>query len=139
MTPEQFNICKDFHLELIRAKPESETINNARDFLVNGKSQGKASLRVKAENLADKISDRFDSLKAWQKTNCATKLMGIYNKQNTRNPSLSAFTATFQVMEGVGINQAAKNNGVNYQCIKVLKPRIERWDEYANKLAKTLN
>lgn len=136
MTLEQFNICLDFHLALIRSKPEAATINDARDYLLSGTVQDKSVCRKKADNLANHVIDRFDSLRKWGSTNDSKCLIKIYNKRNTRNPSSNAFIATFKVLDGASINESAKNHGVNYQCIKVLKPRIERWDDYANRLRK---
>jgi len=129
MTPQQFNICLDFHLGLIRSRPHQKTIDDARN---NIDSYG-------ARKLTYALGKRFIALKHWGSSRTDYYKMGIYNLNNTRNPSPGAFTAAFSVInDGAKISKAAIANKVNYQSVKVLIPRLQRWDEYAAKLAKTL-
>jgi hypothetical protein len=128
MTPKQFDICLDFHLGLIRSKPHDDTINMARNGTINGA----------AGNLMNALDDRLTSLMYYPGANTDGKIE-LYNLNNTRNPSPGAFAAAFEVINGrSGISLAARLNKVNYQSVKVLIPRLKRWDEYAEKLAKTL-
>lgn len=138
MTLEQFELCKDFHMGLIRANTDSTTITDARDYLLNGTLPSKSSYRKKAESFADQITARFHSLRAWANAVDSKCLIKIYNKNNSRNPSNEVFVATFAVIAGATINESAKKYGVNYQCIKVLQPRINRWDDYAKRLRKMI-
>jgi hypothetical protein len=130
MTPKQFDICLVFHLGLIRCTPLDKTIDDARAGVTTGA----------AGNLRDALNKRFTSLVLWDDaTDDYTVKAEIYNKNNTRNPSDGAFQAAFDVINGrSGISLAARLNKVNYQSVKVLIPRLKRWDEYAKKLAKTL-
>lgn len=127
MTPEQFDICLEFHLGLIRSRPHKQTINDARNGISNSA----------ANNLIKALESRMEPLQEWNKRNISQ--MDIYNRNNTRNPSESVFIAANNVMHwNMPISKAAKLQGVNYQSVKVLIPRLERWEEFAQKLAKTL-
>jgi hypothetical protein len=129
MTPKQFDICLVFHLGLIRCTPLDKTIDDAR----NGVTTGAGG------NLVDALEKRMTWLTNWHTTKINSFKEEIYNLNNTRNPSSGAFAAAFDVINGrSGISLAARLNGVNYQSVKVLIPRLKRWDEFAKKLAKTL-
>lgn len=129
MNNKQFDILLEFHLGLIRCTPLDKTIDDAR----NGNAGGAAN------NLAEALRLRMESLKEWSKSATWLTKRNIYNKNNTRNPSDGAFVAAFDVINGrSGISLAARLNKVNYQSVKVLIPRLGRWDEFAKKLAKTL-
>ncbi len=136
MTPEQFDICKDFHLELIRPKVTQETIDDAKNYLVNTAEVTEEARKKNDFRMG--ILDRFDSLVAWFNADTSTKFISIYNKNNTRNPADAVFYATFQVMNGGTMMDAMRTHATNYQCIKVLKPRIERWNKYSKMLNDTL-
>lgn len=139
MTPEQFEICKDFHLELIRPTPIDDTIAGAKQYLIDGIELENKSDQRPISNFLDKIKNRFESLKEWSSADSNTKYINIYNKKNVnRNPSDSVFYAVFQVMNGGTMMGAMKDHGVNYQSIKVLKKRIERWKKYSKMLNETL-
>ena len=129
MSPEQFNICLEFHQGLIRSKPHDDTVNMARNGTTNGA----------AGNLISALQERFNTLISWKSAKWMQGKINIYNLQNTRNPSPGAFTAAFSVInDGAKISVAAKDSKVNYQSVKVLIPRLKRWEEFAQKLAKTL-
>ena len=129
MNTEQFDICLEFHLGLIRSRPHQKTIDEARD---NVDSYG-------ARKLTYALDKRFIALKRWHSSRTYYYKMGIYNLNNTRNPSPGVFTAAFSVISvDAKISKAAIANRVNYQSVKVLIPRLKRWEEYAQKLAKTL-
>lgn len=138
MTPEQFQICKDFHLALIRATPSDDTVQGAEEYLVKGIKRSAKSKQRPIYNFAEQISDRFNSLVEWSNADTSTRFISIYNKNNTRNPADAVFYATFQVMNGGSIMDAMRAHGINYQCIKVLKPRVERWNSYSKMLKDTL-
>ena len=127
MNRQQFDICLSFHLGLIRSRPHQKTIDEARDGV---DSYG-------ARKLTDALNDRMVSLSEWLCIDFTKE--SIYNRCNTRNPSPGAFTAAFSVInDGAKISKAAIANKVNYQSVKVLIPRLQRWEEYAQKWAKTL-
>jgi hypothetical protein len=136
MNDEQFEICLDFHLELIRGKPKRQTIDDAYH---NKYDNLTAARRVAAISLRESLVDRMKSLKDWYHTANDDRCEWIYNENNSRNPSSGAFDGAWSVIrKGAGISEAAKDNGVNYQSVKVLIPRLQRWDEYANRLHATL-
>ncbi len=141
MTDEQFDICKDFHLMLIRAKVKPSTISNTKRFMVDGVACDKKPDQRAVEGLEVGIRKRFDSLKLWHSnsvTSPISKLIDIYNENNSRNPSDNVFHATFGLMMGSTMLDMSKQYGVNYQCMKALRIRIERWNEYSEKLNDTL-
>lgn len=128
MNKDQFEICLSFHLELIRSRPLQKTIDDAR----NGVTTGAAGKFLYA------LKERFDSLTQYQSVSNMLKI-NIYNLNNTRNPSPGAFAGAFDVINnGTGISKAAKAHNVNYQSIKVLIPRLERWEAFAKRLHDTL-
>lgn len=139
MTPKQFDICLDFHKGLIRSQHSKQTIDDAR-FLrdkadVSGFAAGRRSA---AQSLIEALSERYLTLWEWTKADNKRKI-GIYNLNNTRNPSKGAFDGAFDVMNNAtGISKAAKAHNVNYQSIKVLIPRLKRWDDFAKRLHETL-
>lgn len=140
MTEDQFDICLEFHKGLIRSQHSKQTINDARLVNIHGCGKGdlNASRRSAAGGLLDGLEYRFNFLTDWQNVDNADKI-AIYNFNNTRNPSQGAFDAAFDVMaNGTGISKAAKDNRVNYQSIKVLIPRLQRWDKFAKRLHETL-
>jgi hypothetical protein len=127
MNSKQFEICLEFHLGLIRCTPLDKTIDDARKGVTTGA----------AGNLRNALHLRELGLAYWNDS--AFTKEGIYNKANSRNPKPGVFSAAFDVINGKsGISLAARLNKVNYQSVKVLIPRLQRWDEYAKKLAKTL-
>lgn len=128
MNNKQFDILLEFHLGLIRCTPLDKTITDAR----NGVTSGAAG------NLRNALDDRQAALMYYTGANAEGKIE-LYNLNNSRNPKLEVFNAAFSVINGrSGISLAARLNKVNYQSVKVLIPRLERWDEFAKKLAKTL-
>jgi len=138
MTPKQFEICKVFHLELIRPSVKDETIANTIDFLFNDVEQKKATDRDAVDKFLKKINERFDSLIAWTKSKSVDDYIKIYNKNNTRNPSKKAFLAAFEVVNGSRMHPTSIKHEVNYQCVYVLVPRLERWNKYSKMLIDTL-
>ena len=138
MTPEQFNICKDFHLELIRVKVKDENIANTIDYLFNGIKQKKAYDRRAVDVLLKKVNERYDSLIAWSKVKSVKEFIKIYNKNNLRNPSDSAFISAFEVINGSEIYSSTIKHKINYRCVLVLVPRLERWNEYSKRLIEAL-
>ncbi len=126
MNSKQFDILLQFHKGLIRSHPHQKTIDAARSGVKDGAS-GK---------LLVALNSRKESLKQWNKSATSLTKRNIYNKNNTRNPSQGAFDGAFAVIDnGKAISKAATAAKVNYQSVKVLIPRIERWNEYAKKLA----
>jgi hypothetical protein len=133
MDNKQFDICLDFHLGLIRCTPLDKTIDDARKINEKNIDTGPA-----ARNLFTNLVVRKIAIEEWADHDNDGK-EGLYNQYNSRNPKPEVFTAAFDVINGKsGISLAARLNGVNYQSVKVLIPRLKRWDEFAKKLAKTL-
>ena len=129
MNKKQFDICLVFHLGLIRSRPHDKTIDDARSDIINGASK----------SLIDALEQRRRDLIAWQDRVFIQDKIDVYNRHNTRNPSQGAFDGAFDVTaNGTGIGKAAKDNKVNYQSIKVLIPRLQRWNEFAKRLHETL-
>lgn len=131
MSPEQFSICLEFHKELIRPTISQKTVDGAMGILISNSSTGNRQ----AKDLAANITDRFEALKKWAGNKSEGVKIALYNKKNNkRNPSNRVFLATFDFIGGSVMHAAAKRHGVNDQCIKVLAPRIKRWDKYAKLL-----
>ncbi len=125
----QFDILLEFHKGLIRSHPHQKTVDAARDGAKEG-APGK---------LLEALNSRKESLKQWRKSVTPLTKRNIYNKNNTRNPSQGAFDGAFSVIDnGKLISKAATAAKVNYQSVKVLIPRIERWNDFAKRLHDTL-
>jgi len=134
MNEQQFDICLEFHLGIIRSRPHKQTIDDARNGIKGGTCPKGAAVKF-----IDALQERFNALISWKSARWIDGKVNIYNAQNTRNPSSGAFTAAFSVInDGAKISKAAIANKVNYQSVKVLIPRLKRWEEYAAKLVKTL-
>ena len=141
MKEQQFNLLYDFHRGLIRSAHSRDTIDDAKTIIQNPSYADtlRAGERSAAENLIYVLEKRMISLTQWRNAPTNYYKADIYNRMNTRNPSQGAFDGAFDVMaNGTGIGKAAKDNKVNYQSIKVLIPRLQRWDEFAKRLHKTL-
>jgi len=137
MNEKQFDICLEFHLGLIRHKPLECTIEDAKFLLNKTDVSGFSSRRISsAQNIIDSLNDRMVSLVEWCSDNFSKE--SIYIGAGTRKPSAGAFVGAIDVMtKGTAIVRAAKDNKVNYQSIKVLIPRLKRWDEFAKRLHET--
>jgi len=143
MKLEQFEVLLEFHLGLIRAEIKPTTTIGARKKLVDGIfSADNSTIKREVENLVNKLNSRFVSLQGWVKSKSINEKIKLYNSNNNRNPSDDVFYATFKWMvnpdERGLMYQTSIEHGINPQCMKALKPRIERWDSYAIKLIDTL-
>jgi len=59
----------------------------------------------------------------------------VYNKNYTSNPATGVFDALkFVLYNGVKTGTAASECGVNFQSVKVLKPRFEYYISQSTKL-----
>lgn len=137
MKKEIFDLCLDFHKGLIRTKFEPDTIVNAEKVLVDdddkllGISPKK---RSRAKKLAVTLKTRLGILNAWQSVSWEAKCT-LYKAASVRTPAAGVFIALDLVVNhDIKIGTAAEKCGVNFQCVKVLKPRFERYETYANKL-----
>lgn len=130
MNDKQFDILLEFHLGLIRSRPMQKTIDAARKTINSNHSSDDIGA---SGNLISALRARLKSLTAWNDVGAGK--VAIYNLNNTRNPSDGAFAGAFDVInDGKAISKAAKDNNVNYQSIKVLVPRLIRWNDFAKRL-----
>jgi hypothetical protein len=137
MNEKIFNTCLEFHQELIRADLSDVTISNAKKILVDGDDRLPgigAQSRSRAKAFAETLTVRFDTLKAYHGADWATR-SDLYKSDYTRVPAIGVFIAVEMVIvNGLKIGTAAVASGVNFQCVKVLKPRVERYINYAKKI-----
>lgn len=131
MKIEVFNLLLEFHMGLIRVKPKSITIDKAFDsFIVTQREIGTA----RTDRLENALLARQADLIAFHKGDWAQKVE-VYNKNYKSNPNPAVFDALkFVLCAGEGINAAASSCGVNYQSVKVLKPRWERYVDFGLRL-----
>ena len=137
MKTETFDLCLAFHKELIRAELSQATVDNAKKYLVDGDKKLPgigAQSRSRAKAFAETINGRLDTLKNWHKAD-TSKQRDIYKAAFKRVPADAVFDAVALVIDSdLKIGTAASQCGVNFQSVKVLKPRIERYNDYAEKL-----
>lgn len=139
MNKEQFDICLEFHQKQIRTELNQDTINNARKSLVDGDKElaGIGSVkRYSARKLARKITGLFESLASWKALSWTDKVE-TYKKDRKRIPTQGVFNAVKQMKDtGCVYGKAAADCDVNPQSVKVLLPRLKRWDDYSERLSK---
>lgn len=132
-----FDLGLSFHKELIRATLSQATIDNAEKFLVNGDESLPgigAQSRSRAKAFATTITGRIDMLKKWHAAD-ANKQRDLYKASHKRAPADGTFNAVMLVLhDDLKTGTAASTCGVNFQTVKVLIPRIKRYNEYAEKL-----
>lgn len=132
-----FELGLSFHKELIRATLSQATIDNAEKFLVNGDESLPgigAQSRSRAKSFAATITGRIDMLKKWHAAD-VNEQRGIYKASHKRAPADGTFNAVMLVLhDDLKTGTAASTCGVNFQTVKVLIPRIQRYNEYAENL-----
>ena len=138
MKEQVFEVLKDFHLALIRKAPSELTIGNAKLILVNGKTitkQEGRNARKFEENLLSRQKDLIDFHNGDWDQKCE-----VYNRIYDKNPKPAVFDALKFVLynnEVPGV--AARECGVNLQCVKSLRTRFEFYINTASKLDKACN
>tara|TARA_R100000951_G_scaffold116001_1_gene126079 strand:- start:976 stop:1398 length:423 start_codon:yes stop_codon:yes gene_type:complete len=140
MEEEQFNLLLDFHLALIRKAPSQVTQDNAKLVLVNDSDLPNADRdeRFKGKKLAGNLLARKDDLTSFHGTDWDGKVK-VYNRIYTVNPSGAVFDALkFVLYNDNKIGTAARECGVNFQSVKVLKPRFELFIDTSTKLSAML-
>jgi len=136
MKEEIFDLCLNFHKELIRAEIADDTIDNAKSYLVNDDSLPSVSVqkRSRAKKFAKTIKKRLATLESFYGASWEKKCK-LYKAESKRTPNNSVFDALKLVLNnGLKTGTAAEKCGVNFQSVKVLKPRFQRYNDYAEKL-----
>lgn len=131
MKQEVFDLLLEFHQCLIRPKLTDATIESAKGILVNGETS--TGVNYSAKVLADNLLNRGIDLSDFAQGNFEQQCK-IYGRAYKKKPSDGVFAALGEVLSGSGINAAASKNDVNYQSVKSLKPRFERYSNYAARL-----
>tara|TARA_R110000744_G_scaffold279551_3_gene391759 strand:+ start:1859 stop:2371 length:513 start_codon:yes stop_codon:yes gene_type:complete len=142
MKQEVFDLLLGFHLALIRREPSTITQNNAKSILVGGDKKlasANRDERSKARKLADNLKERESDLNKFKKADWDGKVK-VYQRPYLMNPSNGVFDALkFVLYNDAKIGTAARECGVNFQSVKVLKPRFELYINTAAKLEKCYN
>lgn len=142
MKQEVFDLLLGFHLALIRREPSTITQNNAKAILVDGDKKLTAynrDERSKARKLTDNLKERESDLSKFKKSDWDGKVK-VYQRPYLTNPSSGVFDALkFVLYNDVKIGTAARECGVNFQSVKVLKPRFELYINTAVKLEQCYN
>lgn len=136
MIEKQFDLLLGFHLALIRKSPSKVTQDNAKLVLLNKSDLPNANRdeRSKAKKLASNLKARQDDLIKFHGSDWDDKVK-VYNKNYTSNPAAGVFDALkFVLYNGEKIGTAASECGVNFQSVKVLKPRFELYVTNSTKL-----
>lgn len=140
MIEKQFDLLLGFHLALIRKSPSKVTQDNAKLILVDSYpnlpnlSSANRDERSKAKKLASNLKARQDDLIKFHGSDWDDKVK-VYNKNYTSNPAAGVFDALkFVLYNGEKIGTAASECGVNFQSVKVLKPRFELYMTNSTKL-----
>lgn len=136
MIEKQFDLLLGFHLALIRKSPSKVTQDNAKLVLLNKSDLPNANRdeRSKAKKLASNLKARQDDLIKFHGSDWDDKVK-VYNKNYTSNPAAGVFDALkFVLYNGEKIGTAASECGVNFQSVKVLKPRFELYMTNSTKL-----
>ena len=135
MKTEVFQLLLDFHLGLIRAKPKKENIVKALVKLTEGAEIGSA----RTDRLENALLARMGDLIEFHDGNWDKKV-DVYNKNYTTNPDPKVFKALKLVLfNGEKIGTATASYDVNFQSVKVLKPRFERYIDFSSRLNSLLN
>lgn len=137
MIEKQFDLLLGFHLALIRKSPSKVTQDNAKLVLLNKSDLPNANRdeRSKAKKLASNLKARQDDLIKFHGSDWDDKVK-VYNKNYTSNPAAGVFDALkFVLYNGEKIGTAASECGVNFQSVKVLKPRFELYMANSTKLS----
>lgn len=141
MKTEVFELTLEFYLST-KSGPSvnSETKLQARNILVNGDKRLSgigSELRKKAQKLADSVTVAHSTLLTWDKCGDDTCKYTAYTSKSIKKPSRGAFDATLDVINtGVTMTQAANTHNINAMSVKVMKPRIEKYISYAERLKK---
>tara|TARA_R110000850_G_scaffold210427_1_gene336392 strand:- start:148 stop:663 length:516 start_codon:yes stop_codon:yes gene_type:complete len=142
MKQEVFDLLLGFHLALIRREPSTVTQNNAKSILVDGDKKlasANRDERSKARKLVDNLKERESDLVKFKKSDWDGKVK-VYQRPYLMNPSYGVFDALELVLcTDAKIGTAARECGVNFQSVKVLKPRFELYINTAAKLEQCYN
>ena len=137
MKKEIFDLVLDFHKELIRATLSEDTVANAEAILVNGDKKLAgigAQKRSRANSFVKTLESRLVTLTEWSSTDWEGQVM-FYCADAKRTPATGVFKALNLVLNhDLKIGTAATQCNVNFQSVKALKPRFERYETYAKKL-----
>lgn len=144
LTQEQFELCIDFHANQIRTRLGEDTIENARRSLVVGDVDlpGIGSKkRFSANKLVRKVLYVFGNLSAWPSLSWDEKV-ALYIRGRKKTPKPAVFDAVKSMRDNgrtycqASFDQAEFGVKVNPQSVKVLLPRLKRWDDYSDLLSK---
>ena len=137
MKKEIFDLVLDFHKELIRATLSEDTVANAEAILVNGDKKLAgigAQKRSRANSFVKTLESRLVTLKSWNVSEFYGRCE-LYKADAKRTPADEVFHALSLVLhKDLKIGTAATQCNVNFQSVKALKPRFERYETYAKKL-----
>ena len=139
MKKEIFDLVLDFHKELIRATLSEDTVANAEAILVNGDKKLAgigAQKRSRANSFVKTLESRLATLIAWSGAfACFDTKVKLYCSDAKRTPHKDVFEALNLVLHcDLKTGTAATQCNVNFQSVKALKPRFERYETYAKKL-----
>jgi hypothetical protein len=135
MKTEVFQLLLDFHLGLIRAKPKAYNINKAAVMLIKGAEIGS----VRTDRLENSLLARMSDLMAFHNGDW-NKKVEVYNKNYKAKHNPNVFDALKLVLHSnEKIGTATAICGVNFQSVKVLKPRFERYIDFSVRLDDLLN
>jgi len=144
MRDKVFDLALEFYLSTKSGpKVNNDTKLQAKNILVYGDKRLSgigAELRKKAQKLADSVIQAHETMMLWNSCKDGIGVYDLYTAKSIKKPSQGAFDAAWDVIHtGVSIHQAAVAHKVNYQSIKVLKPRIEKYISFAERLNKLQN
>ena len=139
MKKEIFDLALEFHKELIRATLSEDTLANAEAILVGGDKKLPgigAQKRSRANCFVKTLENRLSTLEFWVDATWQSKVR-LYCSDAKRTPAAGVFIALeLVILHDLKIGTAATKCNVNFQSVKALKPRFERYETYANKLKK---
>ena len=135
MKEEVFDLLVDFHLGLIRAKPKQENVIKAWRKLTEGEEIGS----VRTDRLENALLARMSDLMVFHNGDW-NKKVEVYNKNYKAKHNPNVFDALKLVLHSnEKIGTATATCGVNFQSVKVLKPRFERYMNFSVRLDDLLN
>ncbi len=135
MNKEQFEVLMDFHEKLVRIKPKSQTVSDAKIISVDGlevvSGQGvNRSRKACAKSLVAALTERQNMLTKWLTADNSERAK-LYSLDKSRPPRNEVFTALFSVQSGSSVYAMCKEHDVNEPSITALTKRFKRYDDAA--------
>ncbi len=137
MKAEEFNICLEFHEALIRPTLDVAVKDAAFSYVVNDASLADYTVteRARIKKLAVRVRERYAQLTEFNDELFYIAKAKVYRSATGRPVNIDCVDALLAYRaEGIPMNRAASQHGLNMQTLKSFEKRWVRFEGFADRL-----